>query len=308
MIKREILRFFSRRSSTRDCRNILINCSVMALSKDLICVGLRGFCQVGPTKGPCRNHAKSLVDVGCGFRPGYGNGLIVKGCFDHRDGAFRKPDDGLQKAHALAPYPQLVHDSEIRIEVDNGSKSMNGRAAYEHGSPLAFPDRPTLQKLAVAVDVDEADIRVHEFFKTAYFKKGIHPIPGAHQALLRLSTFCNLSIVTSRQNAIKDHTIEWIEKHYPGLFQEIHFGNHFALDGQSRSKSEICRSLGAKVLIDDNPRYAVECAEVGIKVLLFDYDNSYPWCKTGSETTHPLITKVLNWEEVEQHLVSWIIL
>lgn len=46
---------------------------------------------------------------------------------------------------------------------------------------------------------------------------------------------------SSRQNAIKDHTIEWIEKHYPGVFQEIHFGNHFALDGQSRPKSEICR-------------------------------------------------------------------
>lgn len=45
----------------------------------------------------------------------------------------------------------------------------------------------------------------------------------------------------SRQNAIKDHTIEWIEKHYPGIFREIHFGNHFALDGESRPKSEICR-------------------------------------------------------------------
>ncbi|KAB1209674.1 hypothetical protein CJ030_MR6G029217 [Morella rubra] len=88
---------------------------------------------------------------------------------------------------------------------------------------------------------DEADIRVHEFFKTSYFKKGIHPIPGARRALHKLSSLCNLSVVTSRQNAIKDHTIDWIERHYPGLFQEIHFGNHFALDGVSRSKSEICR-------------------------------------------------------------------
>ncbi|OVA08285.1 5'(3')-deoxyribonucleotidase [Macleaya cordata] len=150
------------------------------------------------------------------------------------------------------------------------------------------------------------DIRVHEFFKTSYFKTGIHPIPGARVALHKLSTFCNLSVVTSRQNAIKDHTIEWIEKHYPGLFQEIHFGNHFALDGMSRPKSEICRSLGAHVLIDDNPRYAIECAEVGIRVLLFDYENSYPWCKTDSATLHPLVTKVHNWEEVEQQLVSWV--
>ncbi|XWS26518.1 hypothetical protein CRYUN_Cryun26dG0038400 [Craigia yunnanensis] len=154
---------------------------------------------------------------------------------------------------------------------------------------------------------DEADIRVHEFFKTPYFKKGIHPLPGAQRALHRLSRFCNLSVVTSRQNVIKDHTIEWLEKHYPGLFQEIHFGNHFALDGESRPKSEICRLLGSKILIDDNPRYAVECAQVGIRVLLFDYENSYPWCKTESIDQHPLVTKVHNWEEAEQQIASWIL-
>lgn len=116
-----------------------------------------------------------------------------------------------------------------------------------------------------------------------------------------------MSLHRSRQNAIKDHTIEWIQKHYPGLFQEIHFGNHFALEGESRSKSDICRCLGAKVLIDDNPRYALECAEVGIRVLLFDYENSYPWCKSEFVSQHPLVTKVHNWEEVEHRLFSWII-
>lgn len=153
----------------------------------------------------------------------------------------------------------------------------------------------------------EADIRVHEFFKTPYFKNGIHPLPGAQRALHKLSRFCNLSVVTSRQNVIKDHTIEWLEKHYPGLFHEIHFGNHFALDGESRPKSEICRLLGAKILIDDNPRYAIECAQVGIRVLLFDYENSYPWCKTQSIDEHPLVTKVHSWEEVEQQIASWIV-
>ncbi|XP_073003015.1 uncharacterized protein [Typha latifolia] len=150
----------------------------------------------------------------------------------------------------------------------------------------------------------EANTRVHEFFKTAYFQDGIQPIPGARDALQKLSVFCNLSVVTSRQNVIKNHTLEWIERHYPGLFQEIHFGNHFALDGLSKPKSEICRSLGAHVLIDDNPRYAIECAEVGIRVLLFDYDNSYPWCKTEAVDSHPLVTKVHNWQEVEQKLAS----
>ncbi|KAK4370157.1 hypothetical protein RND71_009632 [Anisodus tanguticus] len=159
-----------------------------------------------------------------------------------------------------------------------------------------------------------SDIRVHEFFKTSYFKTGIRPIPGARQTLQKLSRFCNLSIVTSRQNAIKDHTIEWIERHYPGLFQDMHFGNHFALNGQSIAKSDMCRplkrfllSLGATVLIDDNPRYAIECAKVGIKVLLFDYENSYPWSKSESLNGHPMVRKVHNWGEVEHQLASWIV-
>ncbi|KAL5995059.1 hypothetical protein ACLOJK_025117 [Asimina triloba] len=360
MIRSEIERLVSRQRAARDC---FVKIVIMALNRDLFCVGTRGFSRVAD--GRCQNQAKCFIgDIGCGSRPGPGNGLIIRGCFDHRGGACTKADDWLQKARAMPPHPQLVRDLGIGIQASIGSKSMNaqvahehgstlgfdvsigpksvdGQAAHEHGSPLGFPDRSVLQKLVVAVDVDEvlgsflsalnkfisnhynsnhsvseyyvyeffkiwkcsrseADIRVHEFFKTAYFKKGIHPIPGAHDALLRLSTFCSLSVVTSRQNAIKDHTIEWLNKHYPGLFDEIHFGNHFALDGKSKPKSEICRSLGAQVLIDDNPRYAAECAEVGIRVLLFDYHNSYPWCKSGSIDLHPLVTKVHNWEEVER--------
>nr|AFV13469.1 Tac7077 [Coix lacryma-jobi] len=154
---------------------------------------------------------------------------------------------------------------------------------------------------------ERANFLVHEFFTTQYFQDGIHPIPGAQDTLQTLSSFCSLSVVTSRQDVIKNHTLEWIEKYYPGLFEQIHFGNHFALEGQSRPKSEICRSFGAQVLIDDNPRYALECANDGMRVLLFDYDNSYPWCKTGVGELHPLVTKVHNWGEVEEKLLSWVV-
>ena len=43
----------------------------------------------------------------------------------------------------------------------------------------------------------------------------------------------------------------------------------------------VCRDIGATVLIDDNPRYAMECAAAGIDVLLYDWNNSYPWGKTA---------------------------
>ena len=39
------------------------------------------------------------------------------------------------------------------------------------------------------------------------------------------------------------------------------------------------------MLIDDNPRYARDCAEAGIEVLLYDWQLSYPWAKTADGYT-----------------------
>lgn len=41
----------------------------------------------------------------------------------------------------------------------------------------------------------------------------------------------------------------------------------------------MCRSIGADVLIDDNVGYALDCANTGIQVLLYDWEDSYPWSK-----------------------------
>ncbi|XP_022898182.1 uncharacterized protein LOC111411799 isoform X2 [Olea europaea var. sylvestris] len=234
-----------------------------------------------------------------------------------------------QKARAFGPcLPPFLCDSEEAGMWEDRANSVDYRAfngSTNSGSSTGFPDRLLPEKIMVAVDVDEvlgnfvsalnqfianrysmnhsvSEYHVYEFFKIWNCSRD----EGSRRALQKLSKFCNLSVVTSRQNAIKEHTVEWIERYYPGLFMEIQFGNHFSLDGQSRPKSDICKSLGAKVLIDDNPRYAIECAEVGIKVLLFDYENSYPWSKMESVNRHPLVTKVHNWEEVEHQLAFWI--
>lgn len=70
-----------------------------------------------------------------------------------------------------------------------------------------------------------ADVRVHEFFKTPYFKKGIHPLPGAQQALQKLSRFCNLSVVTYvlATNLIMSSELIQHEHQIIGHFEEIYF-------------------------------------------------------------------------------------
>lgn len=100
---------------------------------------------------------------------------------------------------------------------------------------------------------------------------------GALQALRRLREQHDLHVVTSRQFAIRDETLRWIDEHFPGVFSGVHFGNHWAESGPARPKSRICREIGAHMLIDDNPEYARECAAHGIRVLLYNWRLGYPW-------------------------------
>ncbi|KAK3239658.1 hypothetical protein CYMTET_50428 [Cymbomonas tetramitiformis] len=154
----------------------------------------------------------------------------------------------------------------------------------------------------------ESNELVHSFFESPHFFEGIPPIPGAAEALKRLTTYCDLVVVTSRQHVIQEPTLQWLDQHFPETFAEVCFGNHFALEGTSRTKSEICKELGAEVLVDDNPGYAMECAEGGIKVLLFDWKLQYPWSKTeGGGPLHENITRVSDWAAVEAVLAAQVL-
>lgn len=151
---------------------------------------------------------------------------------------------------------------------------------------------------------DRSNQIVHDFFKSPHFNDGIPIIPGAYESLSRLSAHVDLVVVTSRQHVIQDVTLDWIDRHFPGLFQEVYFGNHFAMQGTSRKKSDICKSIGAHVLIDDNPGYAIDCATAGINVLLYDWEGNYPWSKLQPWQEHPNIEVVSDWKEVEKALLT----
>lgn len=87
------------------------------------------------------------------------------------------------------------------------------------------------------------------FFESKYFADDIRPVHGAYEALLDLKERYQLHIVTARQHKIEAVTRQWIERYYPGIFAEVHFGNHYSTDGKSRTKIEICTSIGAFLLV-----------------------------------------------------------
>lgn len=173
----------------------------------------------------------------------------------------------------------------------------------------------------------ESNERVHEFYSSHDFLNTVEPIPGAVASIARLRENHDLVIVTSRQLVIEEATRAWIARHFPpGTFGSINFGNAYALKGPQRTKAEICLEQGCQVLIDDNPKYVRECAEVGIDTLLFDHNLEYAWSKPpppprstdGASVTgggdfgeydavcegNERITRVSGWEQVEEWIMK----
>lgn len=122
---------------------------------------------------------------------------------------------------------------------------------------------------------DECQIKMGKFFSSNYFIHGIKPIDGAIECLKKLKEHgFDLQIVTSRQYFLADNTRQWVSSHYPDIFSNIEFGNHYAASGKQRSKLEICRSINACVLIDDSAKYASQCAAESFPVILY---GNYAW-------------------------------
>ena len=92
-------------------------------------------------------------------------------------------------------------------------------------------------------------VKMEIFFESKHFVEDIGPVQGAYEALLELRDRYELHIVTARQHKVEKVTREWIERYYPGVFAELHFGNHYSTDGKSRTKYEICTSIGAFMLV-----------------------------------------------------------
>ena len=114
-----------------------------------------------------------------------------------------------------------------------------------------------------------------DFYATNWVRS-ILPIDGAQEgtaALRRLGY--RLVIVTARNEHVRDTSWEWVQRHFPGCFDEIICTGQFAFQQRlddvpgadqgnvvpkKVTKAEVCVRIGAKLLIDDSLENAVACA------------------------------------------------
>lgn len=97
-------------------------------------------------------------------------------------------------------------------------------------------------------------------------------LPGAAYAIKQLKDRFNVILVTSRNPLHEDYTRRWVDEHL-GDEIEIYFARNGRL-GVGISKGEICKKLGAFILIDDNIEHCVSALENGIEAVAF---GNYGW-------------------------------
>ena len=138
---------------------------------------------------------------------------------------------------------------------------------------------------------EDAVQKWHAFYETDHFT-GIAPIAGALAALRTLKERGHeLYAITARPHSIARKTEAWLDMHFPEVFIEVHFANTYDTGNVKRKKSELCNELGITILVEDDPRHAMDCADHAINVILLDY----PW----NQVVFPdRVHRVYSWDDV----------
>ncbi len=144
-------------------------------------------------------------------------------------------------------------------------------------------------------DAATAIARVEGYLETEEYRTQ-PPLREAIEVTKRLAQRYNLHIVTGRTEFLAVATQAMLDQYFPNVFQSIEYTGFFG--SKARSKADVCKELGANLLIDDHLHHAEAVAGVGIDVLLF---GEYPW--NQSDELPERMQRVRSWKDVEKILL-----
>lgn len=86
---------------------------------------------------------------------------------------------------------------------------------------------------------DEALRKMDAFFESTHFE-GVAPLSDAVRHLTALTPHFRFVCVTSRQHVLEGRTRAWLARHFPGVFDDVVFGNHYGKDGPKLCVCVVC--------------------------------------------------------------------
>jgi len=132
----------------------------------------------------------------------------------------------------------------------------------------------------VKLSIDEAIILFRNTLEKDIGKLEIKPCEGVYNKLLEWKKkWYKLKVITARaENLFKKYTLDWLDKYYPWIFDEVYFANSWNIKIKKNGKDDtkksiICKNLWIDVMIEDNWDYAKDISWCGIKTYLI----KKPW-------------------------------
>jgi 5'(3')-deoxyribonucleotidase len=116
------------------------------------------------------------------------------------------------------------------------------------------------------------------------------PRADAVCSIRRLARSHELHLLTARQALQERATVRMLNEYFLNSFTEAHYLHQ-------DSKGEMCKTLGADVIIDDNAKHLAEAKRCGIKERI--WFGSYPW-QMHDELFDGFTSRAANWNEVEK--------
>lgn len=144
---------------------------------------------------------------------------------------------------------------------------------------------------------EEAIKRVFDFYQSPEHWNAL-PVNGAIEGIKNLKQYHNLHVITAKPEELKDKTSKWLNKHFPQMFDGIHFTNYYNGNGPKRTKGEVCRELNIEFFVDDFLENVNDVSSLGIPTLLFDA----PW---NHGEINPPIRRVYSWDEIVEILLEY---
>ncbi|MFA7707394.1 MAG: NUDIX domain-containing protein [Candidatus Pacearchaeota archaeon] len=142
------------------------------------------------------------------------------------------------------------------------------------------------------ISKEEGKALMDEFYLLSDFDE-ISLIEGAKEGIFWLSKESEIYIITARPLKWAEKTKSFFDKHFFG--KKINLIHSRDNKDKTIYKREICRNLGISILIEDYGDIALQCADIGVKVILLDY----PY---NQGARHKNIFRVNNWEEVLEEI------
>ena len=136
---------------------------------------------------------------------------------------------------------------------------------------------------------------VQEFYESETFDM-LQPIQDS-QSVIRLMRphVDKMYIVTGRQDCVREKTEDWLDFHFPGIFDDVILTNSFT--SFELQKYDICHALNLDTIVDDSDMTCGICKHWDMRSIHFAGKNGspYEWCEVDD-------ISVLSWMELYKKL------